>query len=61
MQFLYYALFSLLVVASDQFTKWLTVNFIPLQSDLPFLPGLLQLTYVRTTGAAFSTFPGFCS
>lgn len=58
MQFLYYTLFSLLVVAADQVTKWLTVSFIPLESDVPFLPGLLQLTYVRNTGAAFSTFEG---
>ena len=58
MQFLYYTLFSLLVVAADQFTKWLTVAYIPLEADVPFLPGLLQLTYVRNTGAAFSTFEG---
>lgn len=58
MQFVYYALFSLLVVAADQVTKWLTVTYIPLESDVAFLPGLLQLTYVRNTGAAFSTFEG---
>ena len=58
MQFLYYALFSLFVVAADQFAKYLTVAYIPLHADIPFLPGLLQLTYVQNTGAAFSTFEG---
>ena len=58
MQFLYYALFSLFVVVADQFAKYLTVAYISLHADIPFLPGLLQLTYVQNTGAAFSTFEG---
>ncbi len=58
MQFLLYALFTAVVVAADQITKYLTVANIPLYSDVPFIPGLLQLTYVRNTGAAFSSFEG---
>ncbi len=58
MQFLYYALFAAGIVAADQFTKYLTVANIALWEDVPFIPGLLQLTYVRNTGAAFSSFEG---
>jgi len=58
MAFLYYSLFVAFIVAADQFTKYLTVANIALQEDVPFLPGLLQLTYVRNTGAAFSSFEG---
>ena len=58
MAFLYYSLFAAAIVAADQFTKYLTVANIPLGGELPFLPGVLQLTYVRNTGAAFSSFEG---
>ena len=58
MSFLYYALFVGGIVAADQFTKYLTVANIALYEDVPFLPGLLQLTYVQNTGAAFSSFEG---
>ena len=58
MTFLYYSLFVAGIVAADQFTKYLTVANIALSEELPFLPGLLQLTYVQNTGAAFSSFEG---
>ena len=58
MTFLYYSLFAAGIVALDQFTKYLTVANIALYQDVPFLPGLLQLTYVQNTGAAFSSFEG---
>ena len=58
MQFLYYTLFAAGIVAADQITKYLTVANISLYADVPFIPGLLQLTYVRNTGAAFSSFEG---
>lgn len=58
MQFLYYSLFAFAAVAVDQLVKYLTVANIPLGEALPFLPGLVQLTYVRNTGAAFSSFEG---
>ena len=56
MPFLYYALFVGGIVAADQFTKYLTVANIALFEDVPFIPGLLQLTYVQNTGAAVSMF-----
>ena len=58
MSLLYYALFVGGIVAADQFTKYLTVANIALYEDVPFIPGLLQLTYVQNTGAAFSSFEG---
>ena len=58
MTLLYYSLFTALIVALDQFTKYLTVANIELYEDIPFIPGLLQLTYVQNTGAAFSSFEG---
>ena len=58
MTLLYYSLFAGAIVALDQFTKYLTVANIPLYADVPFIPGLLQLTYVQNTGAAFSSFEG---
>jgi len=58
MQFLAFSLFAAVIVAADQLTKYLTVANIALWEDVPFLPGLLQLTYVQNTGAAFSSFEG---
>ena len=53
-----YVVFIAAVVAADQLAKFLTVANIELFSDVPFIPGLLQLTYVQNTGAAFSSFQG---
>ncbi len=58
MQFLFYALFAALAVVLDQVTKYLTVIHIPLGESIPFLPGVLDLTYVQNNGAAFSSFQG---
>lgn len=58
MQFAFFALFAAGIVAADQFTKYLTVANIALGEHVPFIPGLLRLTYVRNFGAAFSSFQG---
>lgn len=58
MQFLFMALFALGIAAVDQITKFLVVANIELYADVPFLPGIVQLTYVQNTGAAFSIFQG---
>ena len=52
------ALVSAAVVVLDQITKYLTVANIALYENIPFLPGVLDLTYVQNTGAAFSSFRG---
>ena len=58
MQFLYYALFAAGIVAVDQLSKYFTVACIPLYTDISFIPGVLNLTYVQNSGAAFSSFEG---
>ena len=58
MQFALFALFAAGIVAADQFTKYLTVANIALGERVPFIPGLIRFTYVRNTGAAFSSFEG---
>ena len=58
MQYIYMALFAAGIVAAAQFTKYLTVANIPLHGHVDFLPGVLGLTYVRNTGAAWSSFEG---
>ena len=58
MQYLWMTIFTAGVVAADQFTKYLVLQNIPLHGHVDFIPGLLSLTYVRNTGAAFSSFEG---
>ena len=58
MHFTHFLLFVTGIVAADQFTKFLTVAYIALGQRIPFIPGLLRLTYVQNTGAAFSSFEG---
>ncbi len=58
MLFALLSIFAAVIVALDQFTKYLTVTHIPLYGDVEFIPGFLKFTYVRNTGAAFSSFEG---
>ena len=58
MQYILMALMALGIVAADQFTKYLTVANIALYDQVEVIPGLFHLTYVRNTGAAFSSFQG---
>lgn len=51
-----YALLATLLVALDQLSKYLVRSHIPLGGHVPFVPGLMELTYVQNTGAAFSLF-----
>lgn len=46
------------IVILDQVSKYLVVSNIPLGGSVPFLPGILHLTYTQNTGAAFSSFEG---
>ncbi len=52
------SVFAVLIVAADQFTKYLTVANIPLGTTMDAIPRLFQLTYVQNTGMAFSLFQG---
>ena len=51
-----YALLAAALVAADQLVKYLGRTYIPLGESIPFLPHIMDLTYVQNTGAAFSLF-----
>ena len=57
-KFVRYVIFVALIVLADQLSKLWVVQNIPLFGQVPFLPGILRLTYVRNTGAAWSMFQG---
>lgn len=58
MPFFAYALFAAGVVAVDQITKYLVVAAIPVAGQVPLVPGVVGLTHIHNTGAAFSSFEG---
>jgi len=58
MQYLFMILFVAGITVADQVTKWLVVENIPLFGRVDVLPGIVHLTYVQNTGAAFSAFQG---
>lgn len=55
---LYTILFSLGLVAIDQFTKYLANEFLMQIGTSPFIPGIIEFSYVLNDGAAFSFFSG---
>ena len=52
------AVFAVLIVVLDQFTKYLTVTNIPLGEIVPFWDGVFHFTYIQNTGMAFSMLEG---
>ena len=57
-RFLLFSLFALAAAGVDQVTKLLVLRHIPLGSQVDAVGGVFHLTYVRNTGAAFSSFEG---
>lgn len=51
-----YFLFAAALVGLDQLVKYLVRANIALGRSVRFIPGLMDLTYVQNTGAAFSMF-----
>ena len=51
-----YFLLTLALIAADQFVKYLVLTYIPLHGSVPFIPYIMDLTYIQNTGAAFSLF-----
>lgn len=47
------ALVALVVMAIDQWTKWLTLAYIPEHRPIPVISGFFDLVNVRNRGAAF--------
>ena len=58
MQYLFMGLMAAVVVVADQLSRLWVVQNIPLFNQIPVIPGLVHLTYVQNTGAAFSSFEG---
>ncbi|MCI8477010.1 MAG: signal peptidase II [Oscillospiraceae bacterium] len=54
-----YVLLTMSLVLLDQVVKYLVRTQIPLNTTVPFLPHIMDLTYVQNTGAAFSLFEGY--
>lgn len=53
-----YYLIAICLIVVDQLVKLWVRSAIPLGQSIPFLPYLMDLTYVQNTGAAFSSFSG---
>ena len=51
-----YAFIAAALVAVDQVVQYLVMTKIPLGGHVPFIPYIVELTYVTNTGAAFSIF-----
>lgn len=49
-----YFLLSIILIVVDQLVKFWVRGNIPLGGAIPFLPGFMELAYVRNTGMAFS-------
>ena len=49
-----YTIVALVLLVADQVVKYLVRTGIDLGQSIPFIPHLLDLTFVRNTGAAFS-------
>lgn len=46
------------IVVADQITKLIVDRSMPLYHSIPVIDGLVSLTYIRNTGAAFGIFSG---
>lgn len=55
---MYYYIIMLLLIALDQLTKYLAVAYLQPIDTLPIIEGVIHLTYVENTGAAFSMLSG---
>lgn len=51
---MFYFIFSLLIVLADQAMKYFVTLKLSLGGQIALIPGLVHLTYVRNTGAAYS-------
>ncbi len=49
-----YAIIAVVLILLDQLTKYIVRANIPLGGSVDFIPGFLDFTYVKNTGAAFS-------
>ena len=50
---IWFYILAAIVVALDQFTKWLVVEYLQPVGSVPLINGVLEFSYVENTGAAF--------
>lgn len=55
---LYYYLIALVIIVIDQFTKWLIVQNLDLREVIEIIPGFLNITSHRNSGAAWGVLEG---
>lgn len=48
-----WGIFSVLLIAADQYTKYLAVTYLSSGNTVDFIPGVLDFVYVENRGAAF--------
>lgn len=53
-----YVMLSVALVIIDQITKFMTVKNIPFEESITVINGILSLTYIKNTGAAWGIFSG---
>jgi signal peptidase II len=58
MLYLFAALLAAAAIGLDQLTKYLVVQHIALGEKVSLLPGIVHLTYIKNSGAAFSMLEG---
>jgi len=56
---MFYTLSIAFLVALDQFVKYMVLRNIPAGEHVLLIPGVLELTHVENTGAAFSLLSGY--
>ena len=54
-----YFILSILIVIADQAMKYFVTIKLALGGQLPLIPGIIHLTYIRNTGAAHSILTGY--
>ncbi len=54
-----YYLIAIILIVIDQLVKFWVRSAIPLGASVPFIPGVMELTYTQNTGAAFSSLSEF--
>ena len=56
--YLYAFVWIVVLVAADQFTKWLAVVNLKNQDSFILIPDIFELQYLENRGAAFGMFQG---
>lgn len=51
-----WAAVAIVIIAADQLTKYLVIQHIPLEGDVPVIEGVLHWTHIKNDGAIFGWF-----